>query len=91
MRKVRVILRLTWSCGQSRAAVAKGCGVSKTTVTDTIRRATTAKLSWPLPAPLTDDALEDLLYPPRDRSPLYPAKAIYTNLFTPSCKAVRCP
>ena len=69
MRKVREILRLTWSCCQSRTAVAKGCGVSKTTVTDTIRRATTAKLSWPLPVPLTDDALEDLLYPPRDRSP----------------------
>ena len=69
MRKVREILRLAWSCGQSRTAAARSCGVSKTTVTDTIRRALAAKLSWPLPCYLTDDVLEDLLYPPRNLSP----------------------
>jgi len=66
MRKVRDILRLVWSCGQSRASVSKSCGVSKTTVTDTVRRAVTAKLSWPLPADLDDAALETLLYPPNN-------------------------
>jgi hypothetical protein len=44
MRKVREILRLVWSCGQSRTATAKSCGVSKTAVTDTVRRALMAKL-----------------------------------------------
>jgi len=61
MRKVREILRLVWSCGQSRTATAKSCGVSKTAVTDTIRRALMAKLSWPLPCYLDDTAIESLL------------------------------
>jgi transposase len=69
MRKVREILRLVWSCGQSRTATAKSCGVSKTAVTDTVRRAVMAKLSWPLPCYLDDTALESLLYPPRICSP----------------------
>lgn len=71
MRKVREILRLVWSCGQSRAAAAKSCGVSKTAVTDTIRRASMAKLSWPLPGDLDDVVLESLLYPPRNCSPVF--------------------
>lgn len=69
VRKVRDILRLVWACGQSRASVSKSCGVSKTTVTDTVRRAVTAKLSWPLPADLDDSALETLLYPPNNSVP----------------------
>lgn len=63
MRKVREILRLVWACGQSRKAAATTCGVGKTTVTDTVARASAAGLSWPLP-PLDDEALERLLYPP---------------------------
>lgn len=63
MRKIREILRLAWSCGQSRQSTATSCGVGKTTVTDVVARATAARLSWPLP-PLDDDALERLLYPP---------------------------
>lgn len=69
MRKVRDILRLVWSCGQSRGDVSKSCGVSKTTVTDTVRRAVMAKLTWPLPAELDDASLERLLYPPSNSSP----------------------
>lgn len=70
MRHVREILRLAWSCGQSRSAVATSCGIGKTTVTDTLTRAVAAKLSWPLPPNLTDDALEDLLYPSRHSPPV---------------------
>jgi len=70
MRHVREILRLAWSCGQSRSAIATCCGVGKTTVTDTLTRAVAAKLSWPLPTPLSDDALEDLLYPSRHSPPI---------------------
>lgn len=62
MRKIREILRLAWSSGQSRSSIAKSCGVGKTTVSDTISRALAAKLSWPLPADLGDDTLESLLY-----------------------------
>jgi len=71
MRKVREILRLVWSCSQSRTATAKSCGLSKTAVTDTVRRAMMAKLSWPLPCYLDDTALESLLYPPANRSPTF--------------------
>lgn len=63
MRNLREILRLAWSCGQSRLSIAKSCGIGKTTVTDAIARATVAKLPWPLP-PFDDEALERLLYPP---------------------------
>lgn len=62
MRKIREILRLVWSCNQSRRDTAKTCGVGKTTVDDTINRATAAGLSWPID--LDDEALELRLYPP---------------------------
>lgn len=70
MRQIREILRLAWSCGQSRSAIAKCCGVGKTTVTDTLTRARAAKLSWPLPPAISDDSLEDLLYPSRHSPPV---------------------
>ena len=38
------------------------CGVGKTTVIDTLCRASAAKLHWPLPADLDDEQLECLLY-----------------------------
>jgi len=64
MRKTREILRLVWLCGQSRRETARTCGVGKTTVDDTISRATAAGLSWPLPFDLDDEALEPRLYLP---------------------------
>lgn len=63
MRKIREILRLAWSCNQSRQAIATSCGIGKTTVTDTLCRASAANLSWPLPFALDDVGLEILLYP----------------------------
>ena len=62
MRKIREILRLVWSCNQSRRDAARICGVGKSTVNDTINRAMAAGLSWPLE--LDDESLENLLYPP---------------------------
>jgi len=70
MRQIREILRLAWSCSQSRSAIAKCCGVGKTTVTDTLARAVAARLSWPLPPALSDDALENLLFPSRHSPPV---------------------
>jgi hypothetical protein len=60
MRKIREILRLAWSCGQTRHAIAVSCGVGKTTVIDTLCRASAAGLHWPLPD-LDDEQLEQLL------------------------------
>jgi len=64
MRTIKEVLRLKWSCGQSRRAIAKSCGVARSTVDEYAKRANQAGLSWPLPAELDDAALELLLYPP---------------------------
>ena len=64
MRKIREILRLVWSCNQSRRDTSRTCGVGKTTVNDTINRAIAAGFAWPLPADLDAEALERRLYPP---------------------------
>lgn len=61
MRKSRDILRLAWSCNQSRQTIATSCGIGKTTVTDILYRASSAKLSLPLPFALDDVGLEALL------------------------------
>lgn len=63
MRNTREILRLVWSCGQSRQSVADACGISKTSITNTIKRANQVGLSWPLPPELDDCQLEEMLYP----------------------------
>ena len=50
MRRIREILRLAWDCGQTRQAIADTCGIDKTTVTDTLYRASAANLCCSLPA-----------------------------------------
>jgi hypothetical protein len=52
MRKIREILRLAWSCKQTRLSISDSCGIGKTTVTGTLYRASAAGLSYPLPADL---------------------------------------
>ncbi len=64
MRTIKEVLRLKWSCGLGRRAIAKSCGIAKSTVIEYLRRAEKASLSWPLPAELDDAALEHLLFPP---------------------------
>lgn len=68
MRKIREILRLAWACGQTRHSTANSCGIGKTTVTDTLYRASAAGLSYPLPSDLDDEQLEHLLYPVHPRA-----------------------
>lgn len=64
MRKIKEVLRLKWSCGLSRRAIAKSCSVARSTVDEYVNRAVSAGLSWPLPESLDDNTLEQLLYPP---------------------------
>jgi len=64
MRTIKEVLRLKWSCGLGRRAIAKSCGIAKSTIIEYLRRAEKAGLSWPLPAELDDAALEHLLFPP---------------------------
>ena len=68
MRKIREILRLAWSCKQTKQSISDSCGIGKTTVTDTLYRASAAGLSYPLPADLDDERLERLLYPQHPRT-----------------------
>jgi transposase len=62
MRCVREILRLKHVCGASDRAIARSTGVARSTVGDYLERAAAAGLGWPLPATLTDAALEALLF-----------------------------
>ena len=63
MRKIREILRLKWESKLGDRQVANSCGVSRSTVSDYVRRARAAGLSWPLPDELDADALTALLFP----------------------------
>ena len=63
MRKTREILRQKWELGLSHRRVAESLGVGVTTVSETVTRATVAKLSsWADVQALDDVALEERLY-----------------------------
>ncbi len=64
MRTIKEVLRLKWSCGLGRRAIAKSSGIAKSTVIEYLKRAEKAGLSWPLPEELDDAALDHLLFPP---------------------------
>lgn len=64
MRKIREILRLKWDLKCSNHLISCSIGVSTSTVSECVRRATKADLTWPLPVELDDDALISLLYTP---------------------------
>ena len=63
MRKIREVLRLK-AGGFSKRRIAASLGISATAATECVQRARRAGLTWPLPEDLSDDALEQRLYPP---------------------------
>ena len=63
MRKIKEVLRLK-AGGTSIRQIAMSCGVSRPAVSEYLRRAADAGLSWPLPDELSDAALEYRLFPP---------------------------
>jgi transposase len=63
MRKTREILRLKWVLGRSHREIKGAIGVGLATVTGTIARATAANLDWRAVDALSDDELENRLYP----------------------------
>jgi transposase len=64
MRRVREILRLKYETGASDRAIAVAIGVARSTVGLCLARVAAAGLTWPLPALLTEQALEALLFAP---------------------------
>jgi hypothetical protein len=64
MRKIKEVLRLSWSCDQSQWQVAIQCSISRACVSEYLRRASDAGLSWPLSVGLDDAQLDRLLFPP---------------------------
>src|SRR5277367_4593065 len=68
MRRIRQVLQLHFGARGSARVIAGTVGVGRSTVQDYLARAVAAGLVWPLPPELTDDALEQLLFPaPRNR------------------------
>ena len=61
MRQVRDVLRLK-TAGVAINEIARRVGVASSTVRLTLKRLTAAGLGWPLPAELTDAALEARLF-----------------------------
>jgi transposase len=61
MRQVREVLRLT-TAGVGLNEIARRVGVASSTVRLTLKRLASAGLSWPLPAEMTDSALEAALF-----------------------------
>jgi transposase len=61
MRQVREVLRLR-TAGVGLNEIARRVGVAPSTVRLTLNRLATAGLSWPLPAEMTDSALETVLF-----------------------------
>ena len=68
MRKISEILRLHHA-GLSGRQIAASLGISRTAVSNTLKRAEAAQVTWPLPSDLDEPALEQRLYPtPRPSS-----------------------
>jgi len=64
MRKTKEVLRLYFDSGLKQRAISRCLNLSRTTVSDYLSRFTRAGLGWPLPETLTDQEMEQRLFPP---------------------------
>ena len=64
MRRIRQILQLHFGAQASARVIARELGVGRSTVQGYLARAASAELGWPLPVDLTDQMLEERLFPP---------------------------
>ena len=70
MRKIRELLRLRWEHHLPQRSIGRSLGLSQGSVSDYLKRASRAGLTWPLPVELDDTRLEALLFPPPPDVPL---------------------
>ena len=66
MRTIKEILRLKWEHHLSKKQIAVSCNIARSTITDYLRRAEQAGLTWPLPEDLDDAKLQQILFPSRE-------------------------
>lgn len=67
MRQVKEVLRQKWVLGRSHRKIARSIGISAGSVGDTLRRAKHAGLTdWRVIAELSEEALEQRLYGPKE-------------------------
>ena len=64
MRKIKEVLRLTYHGGLSARQVARSLNISRSTAKEYQEGAERAGLGWPLPNTLSDQQLEQKLFPP---------------------------
>jgi transposase len=62
MRKVREVLRLQYECGLRQRAIAASCGIASGSVSDYLRRAERAGLTWQVARDLSDAEVEARLF-----------------------------
>lgn len=63
MRHVRDVLRFKIECKMGIRPISRSLGISRNTIRLILSRANKAGVGWPLPPDLTDQALENLLFP----------------------------
>lgn len=68
MRKIKEILRLRFDCKRSYEEISKSIGIGRTTVSECLERAKKTNIAWPLKEGLTDEQLEESLYPSSHKS-----------------------
>jgi len=79
MRQIREVLRLHHEAHLSERQIARGCGLSRSTVQRYLERATAASLGWPLPESLDDTQLERLLFPPPPAQAASPGRPAFRS------------
>lgn len=67
MRKIKEVLRLRYEAGLSYRQIAASLHLSFGTVANYLERAASAGLTWPLPAELSESAVEQRLFPAATR------------------------
>ena len=62
MRRIKEILRLRFEANLPLRAIARSVNASHSSVSELVKRAEQAGVSWPVPEGLDDEALEARLY-----------------------------
>ena len=73
MRKIKDVLRLKYECGLSHEQIATIHHIAQSSVSKYVTRAKAAGFTWPLPAELTEEALEAELFPSIAKTLFQPA------------------